>query len=243
MSEKQDNIVSFSSRYKEDQSDAVLLSSYISGDARSFDVFYDKHKKKLFNYALKYTDYKQADAEDVVMDVFLKFTKKVLDFGEEYISDKFGDDGSAQAYLFTAIKNQAIGSYRKAYKQKEVSFEVNTDNSDEQNFQIEVIDTMSVEEASAIELHNAVLDSLWLPVREIENSLSNAQYPIDKKRLATDLEKAIKQAENLFHIYELLMSGLSLEKIATVVGIDRKTLQKRRKIIIDLLQPLLPDIS
>lgn len=243
MSEKQDNIGSFSSRYKEDQSDAVLLSSYISGDSRSFDVFYDRHKKKLFNYALKFTDYKQADAEDVVMDVLLRFTKKILDSGEEYISDKFGGDGSAQAYLFTAIRNQAIGSYRRAYKQKEVSFEVNTDSSDEQNFQIDVVDTMSAEEASAIELHNAVLDSLWLPVREIEHSLSNAEYPIDQKRLAADLDKATKQTETLFHIYELLMSGLSLEKIATVVGMDRKTLQKRRKLITELLQPLLPELS
>lgn len=237
---QQSNLLSFPQR-----KDYELLLAYTNGDAKAFDQFYDRYKKPLYNHAMKFTSFIPADAEDVLMDVFLKFMQLLLNDGtnEETIKEKFGNDGSAVAYLYTMIRNKAISMHRLAYKQYEVSFEKQSNEDDEKNTKLEIPDTGSLEETRALELNTAVHSYFWLPVGQIEKSIQSAKSTFDRGRLTKELDKERKQAESLSQIYDLLMAGSSLEKIAKFIGIDRKTLLSRRQLIAKRLKPILQELN
>ncbi|MEZ5534809.1 MAG: sigma-70 family RNA polymerase sigma factor [Thiolinea sp.] len=243
---EQDKVTDFSAwLVKKSPSDVELLLAYVDGDINAFDVFYDRYKRKLFNHALRICNYKTADAEDALQNVFSNFIGELLDVdggGEAFILGKFGTKGSAQSYLHSMIHNQVMSMYRLAHRKRELPLEVSTD--DQETYSVEVTDTSSIEEARSLELHHAAVKCIWLPVSRYRQLLAEAQLPIDKKRLEKDLKKAEKLAESLEQIYGLLMAGVSTEKIAESMGIDRsKTLKKRRELLADLLQPLLSDLN
>ena len=50
----------------------------------------------------------------------------------------------------------------------------------------------------------------------------------------------MNEAETLCTIYKMLVEKVSLESIAQQVGMDRKTLQRRRERIQELVEPIRP---
>ncbi|WPP51988.1 RNA polymerase sigma-70 factor [Catalinimonas niigatensis] len=87
-----------------ERSEIANLVDKISTSAceRSFRIFFDRYYTRLFELALFYTK-NQALAEEVISDVFLKVWNQ---------RRQLQDISNIQAYLFVAVKRQALNSLR-----------------------------------------------------------------------------------------------------------------------------------
>ncbi|WP_346858246.1 RNA polymerase sigma-70 factor [uncultured Draconibacterium sp.] len=104
--------------------DYIHIVKLIDGDARSFDVLFEKYSGRLFNFALKYLKSVE-DAEEVVQSVFLYIWEKRGSLKPEF---------SFNAYLFTIahniIKKQFLKKARdNAYKDEVLYTLLKSDNS------------------------------------------------------------------------------------------------------------------
>ncbi len=87
-----------------EQSDEELWRAYNSGDSTAFEALFQRHKAKVFNFALRLLA-SRPDAEDVTSDVFIALFHK-----------RFRDDGLAKlsTWLFTVARNACLSRLRSA---------------------------------------------------------------------------------------------------------------------------------
>lgn len=83
--------------------DHNILELCKQGDAAAFEVIFNRYWKRLYTYAFKVLD-NQDTSDDVVQEVFINFWNKLQE--QKNIE-------SAEAYLFTALKNQIANALRK----------------------------------------------------------------------------------------------------------------------------------
>jgi RNA polymerase sigma-70 factor (ECF subfamily) len=84
--------------------DEELWEAYNSGANENFKVLFDRHKGKVFNFALRMLR-NRADAEDVTSETFLQLFHK-----------RFVDNGRAKltTWLFTVARNASLTRLRSA---------------------------------------------------------------------------------------------------------------------------------
>lgn len=83
--------------------------------ANVLEALYDSCRDDLFHLALSYV-HSQADAEDIVQDVFLSIADRYLP-----VLLRLPDTGKRRAYLFTAVRNRAINMKTQGARRFEVS--------------------------------------------------------------------------------------------------------------------------
>lgn len=76
---------------------------------KKFSELFDKHYKRLFNYAIKVVIHKDI-AGGLVQETFIKLWENI-----ENIKD---DERSIESYLITVLKNKIIDNYRKKETQE-----------------------------------------------------------------------------------------------------------------------------
>ncbi|QYJ68395.1 RNA polymerase sigma-70 factor [Flavobacterium litorale] len=74
-----------------------------------FSILFDKHYKRLFNYAFKVVGHRDI-AEGLVQETFIKLWDNI-----DSIKD---DERSIESYLITVLKNKIIDNYRKKQTQE-----------------------------------------------------------------------------------------------------------------------------
>jgi RNA polymerase sigma-70 factor (ECF subfamily) len=87
-----------------EQTDQELWRAYNSGDQEAFGTLFNRHKGKVFNFALRMLG-SRPDAEDVTSDTFIQLFHK-----------RFQDDGRAKlsTWLFTVARNACLSRLRSA---------------------------------------------------------------------------------------------------------------------------------
>lgn len=90
-------------RPRHDAEDATLVARVARGDPQAFDLLYDRHARDV--YALAVHVVPQADAEEIVQDVFVRIWKSAVRFDEER--------GSFVAWLMTIARNRVLDELRR----------------------------------------------------------------------------------------------------------------------------------
>jgi RNA polymerase sigma-70 factor (ECF subfamily) len=93
------------------QEDAALLGRMAEGDKAAFAALYDRFSRPLFSVALRVLR-EEAEAEDVVHDVFLTLWDKAADYTP--------DRGSAFGWAVTLTRNRAIDRVRMRRRRAEL---------------------------------------------------------------------------------------------------------------------------
>ncbi len=131
--------------------DLQLVRAYHEGSKEAFRTLFDRHKRTVFNFALRFIG-NRADAEDVVSDVFLQlFLKKFVPTGEA----KLG------TWLFALARNGALNRMRT--RKQQISFWARKDDGGYEEWEFDdhrdsVVDDMKKREmAQAVKKAIAVL--------------------------------------------------------------------------------------
>ena len=85
-------------------SDEDLMALVGDGDARAFEVIFDRHAGPAFSLAYRMCG-RRAAAEDVVQDAFLSLWRS----GARYDSSR----GSVRSWVLSAVHNRAIDAFRR----------------------------------------------------------------------------------------------------------------------------------
>lgn len=103
-----------------DKTDSELITGYLSGDEKSFDVLMNRHMKAVYNFVYRLAP-KNVDVDDIVSETFFKVWKNLKKFrlGENFTT-----------WLFTIARNTA---YDKMRKKTAFAFS-DFDNADGENF-------------------------------------------------------------------------------------------------------------
>lgn len=102
-----------------EQSDEQLITEYFQGNAKAMELIFHRHKKLVFNYALRILA-NRADAEDVTANVFFAILSK------KYL---FQSDVKFTTWLYVVIRNACLDQIRK--RKRFVSWWMPKDNSDD----------------------------------------------------------------------------------------------------------------
>jgi RNA polymerase sigma-70 factor (ECF subfamily) len=86
-----------------ERTDQELLNAFRSGEEPAFEVLFDRHKSKIFNFALRWLR-SRPDAEDVTSEVFIQL-----------FNNRFKDTGQAKltTWLFTVARNACLTRLRR----------------------------------------------------------------------------------------------------------------------------------
>ncbi|MBV9802739.1 MAG: sigma-70 family RNA polymerase sigma factor [Solirubrobacterales bacterium] len=87
-----------------DLADEDLMARFQDGDARAFEVIFDRHAAVAFSLAYRICG-RRAIAEDIVQESFLSLWRS----GARYDSTR----GSVRSWILTTVHNRAIDSFRK----------------------------------------------------------------------------------------------------------------------------------
>lgn len=82
---------------------AVLIQQITRGDREAFRRFYDQYASLVFTFALRILRL-QADAEDLLQDVFLQVWNRAAEYSRER--------GSPEAWLITITRSRALDKLR-----------------------------------------------------------------------------------------------------------------------------------
>ncbi len=156
----------------------VIIEELKQRDYKSFDTFYNLTKNQVF-YAIISIVKDQAEAEDLMQEVYMKFLEKI---------DDYRSNSNPYAYLSTIGRNLAINSYNKNKRvvvSQELIESFPAEKIEEPNEDIfKILDLLDPNEREIVTLH--VINDLKF--REI--------VPIVDKPLGTVLwiyNKAIKK--------------------------------------------------
>jgi len=94
---------------KKEIEDSKLVSLYISGDQKSFEILYRKYEKPLFSYVYKMLNNRE-DSEEVFQKTWIKVVEKL-----KYYNEK----GKFSSWLFSIAHNCTIDLLRKTSRKKE----------------------------------------------------------------------------------------------------------------------------
>jgi RNA polymerase sigma-70 factor (ECF subfamily) len=94
--------------------DAELLRQIVGGDEEALASLYDRYKSILFSLVLRIL-HSQAEAEDILQEVFIQVWKKAADFDEER--------GRAFTWLVTLARSRAIDRLRQLSSRERTAME------------------------------------------------------------------------------------------------------------------------
>lgn len=217
-------------------SDQQLLQLFSQGDTKAFDLFYDKHAKKMLNFTARRMNYNKADADDVHACVWENFLKRLLDdeTGREvFIKKIFHSDrnttDSAVPYLQAMLKNKIIDFYRAKERKKEDFFEEYYKGNKKKSLNTFLYETKSEEDIEEIELEMTVYQAIYHPVLKIKKIMNEFSCQQSKqKKLIVQEKREEKKATILYKTFIMRMAGFNYNEISLELCIDRKTLQKIR---------------
>jgi len=109
-----------------------------------FTILFNKHKKRIYNYALKMLNDKMR-ADDIVQDVFIKLFENL---------NSIHNKQSIKFWLFKTARNEMMTFYRNTKNKKFI-----TESVDIENFEIEN-KTSLADEIENAELKNLILNEL-----------------------------------------------------------------------------------
>jgi RNA polymerase sigma-70 factor (ECF subfamily) len=151
-----------------EQTDEQLITLYIDGDDTAFDSLVRRHTNAVYGFVIRLVR-RQADAEDVVQNTFIKAWKHI---------DSFNVNMNFRTWLFTIARNTAFDLARK---RKVFAFsEFDTDTGDNV-----LVNSLATDEDTAIE--HMMLEEDAEVVRAALATLSPAHQEILHLRYGEDL--------------------------------------------------------
>lgn len=89
---------------KDNRSDSVLLSSFITGDQSSIEVLISRHRKRVYNYIYMMVK-DHATAEDIFQETFIKVISTIH-------KGKYVDNGKFISWVLRISHNMVIDHFR-----------------------------------------------------------------------------------------------------------------------------------
>lgn len=185
--------------------DEDLIQQYLQGDQKAFEMIFQRHKLKIFNYAFRLLS-NRADAEDVTADVFMSIVRRQYAYQPEV---KF------TTWLYTVVRNACLDRIRRRrktislwfkksdsaeYEQLEVEDEAAnpSDHLSQKDYALRVqaaIDKLPLEQKEAIILREYQELSYLEIGRILDCSVSNVKILIfrARERLKGELSAVIKE--------------------------------------------------
>lgn len=149
------------------QSDEILLKSYLSGDEAAFEILIRKHKDKVFAFILsKIKNYNLA--HDVFQDTFIKVINSLK-------RGKYNEEGKFIPWVMRIAHNLVIDHFRRQKKTRSIA---PTDG-------FNIFDIISNEEKNAEE--KMVDDQITSDLRKLIEELPEDQKEVLKMRYYKDL--------------------------------------------------------
>ena len=211
-----------------DSSDKDLLINYTKGNQVAFDRFYLRHKDTLWRQAL--SKVKNIDtAEDVYSTFFKNFIDKLLN-KQDFIEDIFRHNKeSALPYMMVMVRNTSLDFHRSKQKKDDHETQSARFSDEETDFP----DMAYNAETNIEEIYFDIKKLIWREYNQLIKKEKFNQQAIgnfEKKRLEKEIDKANGSATQQELIFDLLyIQRMTLTSVAQSVGIDRKTLNIRRK--------------
>ena len=149
------------------QSDQILLKSYLSGDEAAFEILIRKHKDKVFAFILsKIKNYNLA--HDVFQDTFIKVINSLK-------RGKYNEEGKFVPWVMRIAHNLVIDHFRRQKKTRSIA------PTDDFN----IFDVISNEEKNVEE--EMIDDQIASDVRKLIEELPEDQKEVLKMRYYKDL--------------------------------------------------------
>lgn len=149
------------------QSDQILLKSYLSGNEAAFEVLIRKHKDKVFAFILsKIKNYNLA--HDVFQDTFIKVINSLK-------RGKYNEEGKFVPWVMRIAHNLVIDHFRRQKKTRSIA------PTDDFN----IFDVISNEEKNVEE--EMIDDQIASDVRKLIEELPEDQKEVLKMRYYKDL--------------------------------------------------------
>ena len=149
------------------QSDQILLKSYLSGDEAAFEILIKKHKDKVFAFILsKIKNYNLA--HDVFQDTFIKVINSLK-------RGKYNEEGKFVPWVMRIAHNLVIDHFRRQKKTRSIA------PTDDFN----IFDVISNKEKNVEE--EMIDDQIASDVRKLIEELPEDQKEVLKMRYYNDL--------------------------------------------------------
>lgn len=149
------------------QSDQILVKSYLSGDESAFEILIKKHKDKVFAFILsKIKNYNLA--HDVFQDTFIKVVNSLK-------RGKYNEEGKFVPWVMRIAHNLVIDHFRRQKKTRSIA------PTDDFN----IFDVISNEEKNAEE--EMIDEQITSDVRKLIEKLPEDQKEVLKMRYYKDL--------------------------------------------------------
>jgi len=209
----------------EELTDSELMSLYLEGNAGSFNTFYERHGKKLYNFIRKVlSDYKD-EAEDITQAVWDKWLQLCLS------GEKTSDELSA-ALLFTIGKNKAIEHYRKFNRMSSLE----SIEEDDTSSSLQLIDENEELADNQSALIWSVYQVIEQKVNQVRAALKAADNEFGRAKLTKEYEKISNRAEQLKQVFDMSWMGYSRDKISAAIGLSVDVVRYREQELHDLLK-------
>ena len=117
--------------------DQILITNYLSGEEKSFDVLVNRYLKPIYIFIYRYIG-KQEEAEDITQDVFVRVWRNLKKFDpsrSRYATLRDKQTKSFKTWIFSIAKNACIDFLRK---KKSIPFS-EFENENEENMIVEKI--------------------------------------------------------------------------------------------------------
>ncbi|HNR86310.1 MAG TPA: sigma-70 family RNA polymerase sigma factor [Taishania sp.] len=162
--------------------DSILLSDYINGNEKAFEVLVLRHKDKIYRYIyLKVKN--QLLAEDIFQETFIKAIRTIK-------LGAYNEDGKFLPWIMRIAHNLAIDHFRKTNKIKLIS-ETSSKNEDFNIFNTLQLNELNIQDQIS-------LDELKTQMVDLVEYLPDSQKDIIKMRIFQDLSfKEIADLENI----------------------------------------------
>jgi len=164
-------------------SDAELVSLYLSGKEKAFEILLKRHQQRVFAYAMM-----MVKNEDLANDIFQDtFTKVVLTLKR----GKYNDEGKFLPWVMRITHNLVIDHFRKSSKMPFVG-----QRKSQEEGEFNIFDVLDLKE-STIE-DELVLEQIFEEVRNLVEFLPEEQKEIVKLRHFVGMSfKDIAESKNI----------------------------------------------
>lgn len=186
------------------QTDQVLIRSYLNGNEAAFEILLHRYKDRIFSYLMTLLKNKKV-AEDVFQDAFFKIIKTLK-------SGKYNEEGKFLPWAMRIAHNLAIDQFRKDKKMPTIGQSNTTGDDDE----FDIFSVVKMEEPN------------------IEDEMVENQIKNDVVKLLDHLPEEQKEIVYLRHFKEMSFKDIAELKdisINTALGRMRYALINLRKII------------
>ena len=228
------------------QSDRYLLQKYINEkDEAAFAIFYFRYNDILWKQAVSKLGSQQA-AEEICANFFYKFIDRLFK-KPDFINDIFKHNkNSALPYMMNMIRNSSIDFHREQQRKnhREATLDSQQDDCTPHSQKIDLPDLQNQAETELFEIRHDFSQIIRRKVRQLKEKLTSTAHMtlLERKRLEKNIVRSEHEASQLEIILELLyVNNMSCTEVSKIVGIDRKTLQSRRKhlevVLTDYLLP------